>query len=181
MGDVIIGGARVNATTPLAVAGQATTGKVVVEKTRPNDTNAYAANDALNESASAGTNWTFALGRVATGSGLIVAAHILTDDVTWTARMELSLFDTNPTVVNDNAEATALYANAATYIGRITWPALSRHTANSTTNDAAVYGVNLPFKCLAASSIYGILRVLDAVASPVASKKYSIVLLVAQD
>jgi hypothetical protein len=101
--------------------------------------------------------------------------------VTWAARMELSLYDTNPTVVNDNAEATMLYASAATYIGRIAWPALSKHTANSTANDASAYNVNLPFKCLAASSIYGILRILDAVAVPVALKKFTVILEAMQD
>jgi hypothetical protein len=195
MGDVIIGGARVNGATPLPVTlsgsgagGEAhigqvggTTALVVVEKTRPNDTNAYAANDAINESASAGTNWTFAVGRIATGSGLIVGAFVWTDDVTWTARMELGLYSANPTAINDNAEATRLYANVATYLGTIVFPALSKHTANSTANDAAVSGINLPFKCAAGSSIFGILRTLDAVALPIALKKFSVGLGVVQD
>lgn len=175
-------------TLPAIPAGESHVGqvggavvKVAVEKTRPADTNAYTANDALNESASAGTNWTFALGRLAAGSGLIVAAHILTDDVTWVSRMELSLFDANPAVINDNAEATGLYANAALHMGRIAWPALSRHTANSTMNDAAVWNLNIPYKCVAGGNIYGILRVLDAVAAPIASKKYTVILEALQD
>lgn len=164
----------------LGQVGGAST-QVRVEKTRPNDTNAYIANDAIAESASAGTVWTFAVGRVATGSGVIVGALFGTDDVTWVARMELDLYDTAPTAINDNAEATRLYTNQGHFVGTLTFPAAAKHTANSTLNEASLTGLNLPFKCAANSSIYGIVRTLDAVGSPIASKKYQLTLAVLQD
>jgi hypothetical protein len=156
------------------------TGKIVrVEKTRPGDTNAYAINDAINESASAGSNWTFAVGRAVGGSGQIVAMLLATDQAANVARYELDLYDTNPTAINDNAEATRLYANQGTYLGTITSGAAAKKTANSTASEALV-GCNVPFKCTAASlNIFGILRTLDAF-SPAASQKVQITLSVVQ-
>jgi hypothetical protein len=148
---------------------------VRVEKTRPNESNPYAANDAINESASVGTNWTFAIGRANADAGQLVAAFFATDQAANTVRFELDLYDTNPTAINDNAEATRLYANQGTYLGTITSGNLVKKTASSTQAEALV-GLNIPFKCLAASaSLFGILRTLDAF-TPAANQKVQVTL-----
>lgn len=147
--------------------------KVRVEKTRPNDANAYAANDALNESASAGTNWTFAVGT----NGLLVGALLACDNVANTARFELDLYDAAVTAINDNAEATHLYANEASYLGTLTFAPLAKRTVSSTKVEAALTQLALPLGNVS-GSVAGILRTLD-VFTPTALSKYSLTLLVA--
>jgi len=154
---------------------------VRVEKTRPADTNAYAANDAIAESASAGTIWTFAVGRIATGTGTITVARVATDDSAAVVRYELDLYDDTITAINDNAEATRLYANEGKYLGTITFPAIVKPTTNSTKAEAVVAGLAMPFRCVGSSSIYGILRTLDADASPVSGAKVQVTLAGYQD
>lgn len=177
-------GVQVNAALPSGenhvgeIGGRMAT--VRVEKTRPNDTTAYAANDAVSESASAGTNWGFAVGRTATGSGIVIGAYLACDDTALVARAELDLYDDTITAINDNAEATRLYANQGKYIGTIAFPAAAKKTTGSTQAEAANEDVRIPFKCVGSSSIYGILRLLDA-DTPVANAKYQVTLRVAQN
>lgn len=154
---------------------------VRVEKTRPNDTNAYIANDVIAESASAGTSWAFAVGRVATGSGVIVGAQVATDSTAGVARLELDLYDTDlATPLNDNAEATRLYTQQGKFLQTITFPALAKKTANSTQAEAANADVRVPFKCAGSSTIFGVLRTLDPF-STVAQAKYQVTLFAVQD
>lgn len=93
--------------------------------TRPADTTAYTALDAVSNSTSAGTVLTFTnLARQASGSGYITKARILTNQSTNTARFRLHLFAQTPdaaTVLNDNAAYTQLYANRDKAIGTITF------------------------------------------------------------
>lgn len=152
---------------------------VRVEKTRPADTSGYANNDAIAESTSAGTVWTFAVGRVANGSGVITQAVLTTDDTTDVTRIEIDLYSSAPTAINDNAEATQLYVNDATYIDTITFPTLVKPTANSTLARARTL-VDIPFVSDASGQIYGIVRKLDS-DTPASGAKYSIRLRGIQD
>ena len=154
---------------------------VRVEKTRPSDTTGYTANDAISESTSAGTTWAFAVGRTAVGSGTIVGAQVATDDTACVVRYELDLYDDTITAINDNVEATRLYANQGKFLQSITFPALAKKTTNSTQAEAANTDVRVPFKCVGSSSIYGILRTLDADASPVSQAKVRVSLAAVQD
>lgn len=95
-------------------------GKAAATLTRPADTTAYTAKDAVADSTSAPTVLTFSnLARVNAGSGYIVKARLMTNQSTNTARFRLHLFDTSPTAINDNAAYTLLWANRATRIGYI--------------------------------------------------------------
>jgi hypothetical protein len=158
------------------MAGQ--TIKRVTEKVRPADTTAYAANDAIAESASAGTVWTFGAAGREGGGGTIVGAIALTDQVANVARLEAELYASAPTAINDNAEATLLYANAATYLGKITFPAFAKPTANSTAAVAFNTTIRLPFTTPA--DLSAVVRTLDAF-TPASGQKVTIILLVAQD
>lgn len=188
--DIIIGGARVNAANPLAVAlngGEAHIGSVGglsivsrVEKTRPADTTAYAAGDTIADSTSAPTSWDFALGRVALGSGVIVAAVIGCDNTANVARLELDLYDDSITSTNDNAEATRTYTGMTKYLGTLTFPALAKPTASSTIAQASLAGINLPYKCVSSNLIRGRLRTLDAF-TPASGTKYQVMLLAVAD
>jgi hypothetical protein len=159
--------------------GGNTFGPLSVEKTRPADTNAYAANDAIAESASAGTVWTFAVALASGGTGIIYQATIATDDATGVARLELDLYAATPTAINDNAEATRLYVDQANYLGTISFPALAKKTTNSTQAEA-VAQVQMPFKASGSVNLFGILRTLDAF-TPVSGKKYRVNLYGVQD
>lgn len=144
---------------------------VRVEKTRPNDTTAYAANDAICESDSAGTVWTFPVTPFGGGAGQIIALFLATNQAANVARYELDLYESAPTAINDNAEATRLYANQANFLGTITTGALAKKTSSSTAAEAIV-GLNIPFRV---RTLYGILRTLDAF-TPAANQKTTITL-----
>lgn len=153
---------------------------VSVEKTRPADTTAYTANDAV-AATGAGNSWTFPVARVAAGSGFIVGAFFATDDATWVARMELDLYNADiATPLADNAEATRLYVDQSKFLGTIAFPAAAKKTTSSTQAEAANTDVRLGFKCAAGLNIYGVLRLLDA-ETPNNAGKFRINLIVTQD
>ena len=180
----------VSAVNPLPItagSGEAHVGQVGaaaktvrVEKTRPADANAYSAFDAIAESDTVGTIWTFAVGRIVTGSGVIVGAQIATDHAANTAILELDLYDASITAINDNAEATRLYANQGKFLGTIIFPSLAKKTTNSTQAEADAGRLNIPFACVGNSSVYGILRT-PAGFTPTSGSKYTVTMLVLQD
>ena len=162
-----------------AVGGH--TNLVLVEKTRPADAAAYIVYDTINESASAGTLWTFSVARANDKTAIVLCAVVLSDDVTNLPQLELILYKTDITAVNDNAEATSLYANVANYLGTVTFPAMVKPTTNSTL--AVAYKDD--FRILAipktgTQNIYGVLRTLTAF-TPASGKKYTVGLGVSQD
>lgn len=145
---------------------------VSTEKTRPEDTTGYAANDAVSESASAGTVWTATnIARVSGGGGTITKAEVATDDSAVVVRYEIDLYNTSITAINDNAEATRLYANQASFIGTITFPAAAKKTANSNQAEAVNDTVRMPFVTSGSRNLFYIVRMLDADASPVSAAK----------
>lgn len=157
-------------------------GTSAVELTRPSDTNAYAANDAISDSTNAPTvAFAFTLARVASGTGYITKAKLSTDQKTCTARFRLYLFNASTiTPINDNAVQTYLYANAASYMGHVDFPACSTEDSSTSTGARSlatmgVSGTNLPigFVADANSKLYGLLETLDAF-SPASGQKIRI-------
>lgn len=135
-----------------------------VTLTRPSDTTAYAALDAVSNSTTAPSVLTFAsLPRVAGGSGYITKARLMTDQSTNTARFRLHLFHTTPTAINDNAAHTLLWANRANRIGFIDFVACATEGSGSTAASSLVADARVGFVTAAgSSSIYGLLETLDA-------------------
>ena len=120
--------------------------------TRPADTTAYTAKDAVSNSTSAPAALTFTgLARLAGGSGYIVKARLMTSQAACTAAFKLHLFNATPTPINDNAAYTLLYANAASRIGTIEFGACQTEGAGSTAANATLApgsgNVPLAFKC----------------------------------
>lgn len=159
---------------------------VSASKTRPNDTTTYASGEVVNESASAGTNWTFSnCARVAGGSGTIMKVH-LDDSALQTLRFqgELWLFDAAPTADNDNAVFTPTDAEQQTVVAVI--PLGIQYAGDATSgaggNCLVTSGVvNEPFKCAAGSTtLYGVLVVREAYI-PVAQEVFNIRLFIQQD
>lgn len=143
---------------------------VSVSFTRPGNTDAYAANDAVSNSTSAPSVLTFAgMARAVGGSGYITKARLFTGQAANIARFRLHLFHTAPTAINDNAAHTILAANQANRVGQIVFPACSTAGSGSdAANSIAVPGTylaNLPlgYVCESADDdLYGLLETLDA-------------------
>ena len=164
----------------LGTVGGTTTMVAAAELTRPADTTAYAANDAVSDSTSSPTIWaTFTnIARINVGTGYIVKAKLLTDQAANVAQLRLHLFNAAPTAINDNAAQTMLYANKATWLGAIDFPALTQDGTGSTAAKATVSSgsssLPLAFVCAAASrTLSGLLEVLGAF-TPTSGQKFYI-------
>lgn len=143
------------------------------EFTRPADTNAYAAKDAVADSDSAPTALNFAdVARANGGTGYITKAQLLTSQTTNTARYRLHLYTESITAVNDNAAQTVLYANRADYVGYVDFPAAT--TDGSDTAHSQNADVRLPFFTESDDAdLYGYLETLDAF-TPASAQTYFI-------
>lgn len=132
--------------------------------TRPSDTTAYTAKDAVSDSTSAPTVLTFAnLARVNAGSGYIVKGRLMTNQSTNTARFRLHLFHTSPTAINDNSPYTLLWANRANRLGYLDFASCQTEGSGSDAASALNDTVRLPFVCASGSrAVYGLLEAIDA-------------------
>ncbi len=158
---ISVGGSAVSSSNPLPVGGKSV--QKSASFTRPADTTAYAANDAIADSTSAPTLLSFAnCANANGGQGYIVKTRLLTNQKTCTARFRLSFYHTAPSPVNDNAPKPMLYANKDKLIGRID---LDPCNTEDATSDAAfaLSTALMPYVCAAAdTTIYCILTTLDA-------------------
>jgi hypothetical protein len=156
-GDIV----AVGSSNPLPVGGKSV--QKSASFTRPADTTAYAANDAIADSTTAPTLLSFAnCANAVGGQGYIVKTRLMTNQKTCTARFRLSFYHTAPSPVNDNAPKPMLYANKDKLIGRID---LDPCTTEDTSSDAAfsLSTALMPYVCAAAdTTIYCILTTLDA-------------------
>jgi len=141
---------------------------------RPADTTAYAINDAVSDSTSAPTILTFAnAARANGGSGYIVKAELCTDQAACVAAFRLHLFTTIVTPYNDNAAYTALYANRASRVGYIDFPAVAQEGAGSTSAFALWLGQLLYVCDAAATSLYGLLET-KSIFTPASAQAFNI-------
>lgn len=152
---------------------------VGVELTRPADTTAYAALDAVSDSTSAPTLLTFAnVVRVNQGSGYITKIRLLTDQVANVTAFDLHLYHTAPTPINDNAQQTVLYANKDKKIGLFSLPAMQTYGTGSTNAFAMDKDSRIPFTCDSASrTIYGMLST-PSIFTPASNQKFYVELTV---
>jgi hypothetical protein len=130
--------------------------------TRPADTTAYAANDALSNSTSAPTSggftWTSAA-RVSGGSGIITDAMICTSaDAGTLLQGEIFIFNQAVTNINDNAAFAISDAEAKTCIGKIPF------TLEDIGNNGWFHATNLNigFTCVGTADLRFLVRVKNA-------------------
>jgi hypothetical protein len=137
---------------------------VSAEFSRPADTTAYAAKDAVANSTSAPTVLTFTnLARVAAGSGYVTKARLMTTQSPNVTQFRVHLYHTAPTAINDNAQWTLLWANRANRIGFIDFNSMQTEGSGSDAANAINGTVRLAFKCASASrNIFGLLETLGA-------------------
>lgn len=148
---------------------------------RPNDANAYVANDAVMDSTSAPTALNFASCARSAGGGItLMQGRMTINKQMGTTRYRLHLFrDTPSSLPNDNAAYAQLWANASLRIGYIDFatPAVGSDCTDyfgTFVQQGAVPTV------LVGTSVRGILQVLDGV-TPAGTDQYKIVLTGYQD
>ena len=177
---------QVNAIGELRTATGGYMVRVTTSKTRPNNTDAYTSGDVINESTSAGTNWTFAnCSRINAGSGVITRATIADGaNVSTKAILELWLFNASPTADMDAALFTPTDAELATCFGIIQFTNVFVGDATSGASGNCVLSsgqIAVPFLTGAATKdIYGVLVVRNAYV-PVANETFDIILSISQD
>ncbi len=135
---------------------------VSTDVTRPADTTAYAANDALSNSTSAPTagGFTFtSAARISGGSGIITDAIISTSgDLATLLQGEIWLFDTSVTNVNDNAAWVVSDAEIKTCVGKI--PFTLEDAGNN--GFAHVQNLGIGFTCSGTANLRFLVKVKNA-------------------
>lgn len=151
-------------------------------KTRPSDTNVYAAGDTISESTSVATVWTFAnVVREKGQSGTI--GKVVIDDSSSPAlklQCELWLFDTAPTADQDNAAFTPTDAEMQTVVAVV--PINGSHVGTASGNTLLTSGaIADPFRCAGGStSLFGVLVARNAYI-PTSAEVFNIRLSIYQD
>lgn len=155
--------------------------------TRPSDTTAYAAGDAVTNSTSSPVVVTFSnMCRVSGGSGVIVGASLI-DSANQSTKgdFELYLFDTTFTPDNDNAVFTPTDSELETALGFISFSSSFAKSGDATSGASgnAMYASSMsnpiPYVC-GTTSVFGGLVVRNAY-TPVSAEKFTIRLQIQQD
>jgi hypothetical protein len=131
--------------------------------TRPADTTAYAAGDAVNNSTTAPVPMTFAGAANQTGrGGVIEGARIFkSGDTITNATFRLHLYNSTITPANDNAALALLYADLAKYLGYIDFSTMVDVGNHGVTPPSLLVPARFPYIC-AATSVFGIMAALAA-------------------
>lgn len=136
--------------------------------TRPADTTAYAANDALSDSTSAPTSGGFTFtsaGRKSGGSGIITDMWICSSNATGGQQGEVWIFDSAVTNVNDNAAFAISDSEIKTVVAKIPY------TTVADTNNAGAHVQNLAigYTCVGSANLRFLVKIKSAY-TPVASE-----------
>lgn len=138
-----------------------------VEFTRPSNTTAYTAGDAVTNNATTTVPMDFStLASYGKGHGYIVGARLVMNEKSETASWRVHLYNTSSiTVAADNAPWVDMYADVADKIGWISLGAMTT-PADASTSDVSRtqdFSIRIPYKCLSADrSIFAVLETVDA-------------------
>lgn len=134
---------------------------ISVSFTRPADTTAYSIRDSVSTSSPSVLTFTN-IARINQGTGYIVKAKLVTDQVTNTAKFRLHLFHTSPAAISDNSQFTILWANKDKSIGYIDFDALSTEGTGSDCAYSVNSSLRLHYACDSGSrTLYGMLEAID--------------------
>lgn len=176
--------ANLGGTTPVLDPGEEVKGRMAAVSatiTRPSNTTAYAAKDAIADKTSSATILTFSSVARANGKGgYIVGIRIMTNQIANVAQYKLHLFKNAPTVISDNVAMTApLFSDASDYLGSITLIAVvsedgsagAAYTQQDTTLEPPL---SIAYLCDTDDvNIYGMLETLT-VFTPASGQKFDI-------
>jgi len=130
--------------------------------TRPNDTNAYAANDAFANSTSAPTTGGFTFtsaARASGGSGTITDAVISASAAT-RYQGEVWIFDQAITATNDNAALSVSDSDILTLVGVIPFDTSDVNAANAI---SYVTGLNIGYTCIGTANLRFLVKIMTAI------------------
>jgi hypothetical protein len=142
--------------------------KAVTQFYRPTGTSAYIALDAVANATGSASLLTFSnIARTVNGSGYIVKAILMTDQISNTAKFRLQLYNFPPTPVADNDAFPLLWTNRNSKVGFLDFPAMFSCGSGSSSAISFLTPPNgytpLAFICVSGSaSLYGMLETLDA-------------------
>lgn len=138
--------------------------RLSVEFTRPADTTAYTAQDAVSNSTTAPTILTFVANHaddtagttLQNGASYQIKSATLTKSTnsTTNATFDLYVYTSGVTATNDNSEMGVLYINKHVRIGKIAFTLSTAGTTNSTCAEQVITDVNHTFKAIK-NTIYG--------------------------
>ena len=155
--------------------------------TRPNDTTAYASGDQVSNSTSAPVAMTFTgCSRTELSSGLITSVMLMDETNQGTlGSFEVWLFDTIPTINNDNAAFAPSQANLTNLLpgGVVAMgTGLIANTSSNTTGSVIFQqrALSIPFRCSTTTNLYGCIVVRNAY-TPIANEVFLIRLGIIQD
>ena len=160
----------------------ACTVKVDANFTRPANTTQYAAGDVVSDDAASPSIITFSnCAQVDAGSGTIVSAHIVSSAAQGTLPdMELYIFDTSVTAVNDNAAFTVTDAEMRTCVACIAFEQANWKTSALNSRCEGSTGI-YNFVCGSGSrDLYGLL-VERGTYTPASGERFDIRLNIEQD
>lgn len=147
-----------------AIQGYGTT--ITSTATRAADTNAYVANDAWSDSASAPTAGGYTLtgmGRASGGSGIISDILIVSsNDPATLLQGELWLFDSAPTAINDNAAFALSDADAIKLVAVIPFTLVTSQAGSGTNSIAHITGINVGYTCVGSANLRYLVKVKNA-------------------
>lgn len=190
LGNVIVSGtvgidqSTANANEVVIKGGRV---RVYKEITRPSNTTAYAAKDAIADaSASSTTQKLTNCARVNGGSGAIVRAVLKTDKVDWTNPVYVVIYDAAPPAafIADNAAFDVLYAEALSQVcGIIRFTNFETITGGTGAQAWTVAeGLYIPFKCAVDSrDLYFQKYIPGGSPTPASAQKFVLILGIEQD
>lgn len=156
-----------------------------VEFTRPANTTAYAAKDALADNAPSSTTQVLAgAARKNAGTGAVVRASIRTDKVDWTNPINIILYRQPPaSFIADNAAFDRMYADVTKAIGMIEFPSLQNITGGAGSFSwASVEGLYIPFVCdTSVDDLYFQAYIPSGTPTPASGQKFYLTIGVVQD
>lgn len=126
--------------------------------TRPGDTTAYAANDALSDSTSAPTSGGFTFtsaARKSGGSGIITDLLVMSSNATGGMQGEIWIFDTSVTNINDNSAFAISDSEVKTVVAKVPF------TTIADTNNALAHVQNLSigFTCVGSANLRFLVKI----------------------
>jgi hypothetical protein len=134
--------------------------------TRPADTTAYAANDALANDTASPTAGGFTLtsaARKSGGSGIITDIVVISSaDPATTLQGELWIFDSAATAINDNAAFALSDADAKLLVGVVPFTLATTVAGSGTNSYANIQGLNLGFTCVGSANLRYLVKVKNA-------------------
>lgn len=159
IGDVDVASIAAGETHIGAVGGH-TALVTAATMTRPGNTDAYASGDLVANDTVAGSvvPLSFAVARVAAGSGMIRRVRLRTSSTSVTlASFRLHLYSASPTVTNGD-NGVWLSDNAANYLGALDITIDRAFSDGAAGNGVPVSGSEINFKLASGSTVYGLLE-----------------------